>query len=54
MDLPGLLGLPDARGVRAVSVLKAAQAYGEKASQREKRQTRLTTLSFELSINFSR
>src|SRR5437016_2534744 len=41
MDLPSLLGMPDRRVFRAVSVLEAAKAYGQKTGQREKKQTSL-------------
>jgi hypothetical protein len=41
MDLPGLLGMPDRRVFRAVSVPEAAKAYGQKTGQREKKQTSL-------------
>jgi hypothetical protein len=41
MDLPSLLGMPDPRVFRAVSVLEAAKAHGQKTGQREKRQTSL-------------
>jgi hypothetical protein len=36
MDLPSLLGMPDRRVFRAVSVLEAAKAYGQKLGNGKK------------------